>query len=185
MSLMRAEQCARASRCGGSPFSHRGAYFHSRRLSYPMTCRNSRTTAEAVLWSSELTRCVNNTLVPTRPQHRLELLASAVKSSRGVSLAKHAPRLCRAESCGYSTQCSTLPLKVHLLSLCCSQYTYFALQELSGYDSAARIARSGRDHRELKFRALHGKSVPGRNRTRPVGFVLRVICGMVCSFLPV
>ncbi len=59
-------------------------------------------------------------LVPTRPRLRLELLASAVRSSRGVSLAKHAPRLCRAESCGCSTQCSTLPLKVHLLYTCCS-----------------------------------------------------------------
>ena len=43
-------------------------------------------------------------LVPTRPRLGLELLASAVRSSRGVSLAKHAPRLCRAESCGYSTK---------------------------------------------------------------------------------
>jgi hypothetical protein len=33
---------------------------------------------------------------------------------------ENAPRLCRAESCGHSTQCSTLPRKVHLLYIFCS-----------------------------------------------------------------
>ena len=59
-------------------------------------------------------------VVHTRPRLRLEQLASAVRSSRGVSLATHAPRLCRAESCGHSTKCSTLPRKVHLLYIFCS-----------------------------------------------------------------
>ena len=62
--MLRAEQCARASSTAGSIFSQGcisplPAYELSE-----MTCRDSlpRST-EAVLWSSELTRCVNTTAV--------------------------------------------------------------------------------------------------------------------------
>ena len=63
MSLMRAEQCARASSTAGSTFPQ-GCIFPlpASELS-EMTCRDSLITTEAVLWSSELTRCVYTTAV--------------------------------------------------------------------------------------------------------------------------
>ena len=128
-------------------------------------------------------------LVPTRPRLRLELLASAVMVQpwrfTGETRTATVPGrvMWTFDQVQYPATEGALASVIHILlslDIFCSPGT-------ERCDSAAQIARSGQDHRGFKFRALHrdGKSVPGRNRTRPVGFLLRVICGMVCSGLRV